>query len=70
MSERVFEDTWGVILGGSSGFGLATAHALAERGMNLCLVHRDRRAALRRVEPRGGKSIKVVEGSIIQVDLT
>ncbi|MEE2677333.1 MAG: SDR family oxidoreductase [Myxococcota bacterium] len=51
MSERVFEDTWGVILGGSSGFGLATAHALAERGMNLCLVHRDRRAALRRVEP-------------------
>jgi len=51
LSDRVFQGTWGVILGGSSGFGLATAHALAERGMNLCLVHRDRRAALRRVEP-------------------
>lgn len=51
MSDRVFQGTWGVILGGSSGFGLATAHALSERGMNLCLVHRDRRAALRRVEP-------------------
>ena len=51
MSDRVFQGTWGVILGGSSGFGLATAHALSERGMNLCLVHRYRRAALRRVEP-------------------
>jgi len=51
LSNRVFQGTWGVILGGSSGFGLATAHALAERGMNLCLVHRDRRAAVRRVEP-------------------
>jgi len=42
---------WAVILGGSSGFGLATAQALAERGMNLCLVHRDRRALLAAIEP-------------------
>ena len=42
---------WAVILGGSSGFGLATAHALASRGMNLCLVHRDRRSHLARIEP-------------------
>jgi NAD(P)-dependent dehydrogenase (short-subunit alcohol dehydrogenase family) len=40
-----------VILGGSSGFGLATARALAEHGMNLCLVHRDRRALLAAIEP-------------------
>jgi NAD(P)-dependent dehydrogenase (short-subunit alcohol dehydrogenase family) len=51
LSARVFEGRWAVILGGSSGFGLATAHKLAVHGMNLCLVHRDRRAALRRVEP-------------------
>ena len=51
MSERVFQGYWGVVLGGSSGFGLATAQKLAELGMNLCLVHRDRRATLRRVEP-------------------
>lgn len=44
-------DAWGVILGGSSGFGLATAHKLAAHGMNLFLVHRDRRATLRQVEP-------------------
>lgn len=51
MSDRVFAGYWGVVLGGSSGFGLATARRLAELGMNLCLVHRDRRATLRRVEP-------------------
>ncbi len=42
---------WGVILGGSSGFGLATAHKLAAQGMSLCLVHRDRRALLAKIEP-------------------
>jgi NAD(P)-dependent dehydrogenase (short-subunit alcohol dehydrogenase family) len=43
--------SWGLILGGSSGFGLATAQKLAAHGMNLCLVHRDRRSVLRAVEP-------------------
>jgi NAD(P)-dependent dehydrogenase (short-subunit alcohol dehydrogenase family) len=51
LNARCFEGSWAVILGGSSGFGLATARKLAERGMNLCLVHRDRRAAVRAVEP-------------------
>ena len=44
-------DEWGLILGGSSGFGLASAHKLSRHGMNLCLVHRDRRGAMRRIEP-------------------
>jgi NAD(P)-dependent dehydrogenase (short-subunit alcohol dehydrogenase family) len=44
-------DQWAVILGGSSGFGLATARKLARHGMSLCVVHRDRRAVLSRVEP-------------------
>jgi len=49
---RNFPDgTWALILGGSSGFGLATAQKLAEHGMNLLIVHRDRRAAVRAVEP-------------------
>lgn len=42
---------WALILGGSSGFGLATAKKLARHGMNLCLVHRDRRGAMSRIEP-------------------
>jgi NAD(P)-dependent dehydrogenase (short-subunit alcohol dehydrogenase family) len=42
---------WALILGGSSGFGLATAHKLAEHGLNICVVHRDRRGAMGRIEP-------------------
>ena len=44
-------DFWAVIIGGSSGFGLATAEKLAAHGMNLCIVHRDRRGAMSRIEP-------------------
>jgi NAD(P)-dependent dehydrogenase (short-subunit alcohol dehydrogenase family) len=40
-----------VILGGSSGFGLAAAQKLAQHGMNLCLVHRAGPEALPRIEP-------------------
>ncbi len=43
---------WAVILGGSGGFGLATAEKLAKHGMNLCIVHRDRRGAMKRITPR------------------
>ena len=42
--------SWAVILGASSGFGLASAHALASQGLNLCLVHRDRRGSMARIE--------------------
>ncbi|MFQ5528935.1 MAG: SDR family oxidoreductase [Gemmatimonadota bacterium] len=42
---------WALILGGSSGFGLAAAHKLARHGLNICVVHRDRRGAMRRIEP-------------------
>ena len=44
-------DEWALILGGSSGFGLATARKLARHGMNVCVVHRDRRGAMARIEP-------------------
>jgi len=55
VSLRFPSEHWGVILGGSSGFGLATAQRLAELGMNLCIVHRDRRALLHAVEPEFAK---------------
>lgn len=42
---------WAVIIGGSSGFGLASAKKLAAHGMNLCIVHRDRRGAMARITP-------------------
>jgi NAD(P)-dependent dehydrogenase (short-subunit alcohol dehydrogenase family) len=45
------QNEWALILGGSSGFGLATAHKLSEHGLNICVVHRDRRGAMCRIEP-------------------
>jgi NAD(P)-dependent dehydrogenase (short-subunit alcohol dehydrogenase family) len=41
---------WAVILGGSSGFGLATAKKLSRHGMNICIVHRDRKGAMKHIE--------------------
>nr|WP_299212538.1 SDR family oxidoreductase [uncultured Dokdonia sp.] len=37
---------WAIILGGSSGLGLATAKKLAREGMHICIVHRSRRSVL------------------------
>jgi enoyl-[acyl-carrier protein] reductase I len=34
---------WALILGGSSGLGLATAKKLARHGMNICIIHRNPR---------------------------
>jgi len=41
---------WALILGGSSGFGAATARSLAAAGVNLCLVHRDRKGSMEKIE--------------------
>ncbi|MFK7905822.1 MAG: SDR family oxidoreductase [Chitinophagales bacterium] len=40
---------WAIILGGSSGMGLATAQKLASEGMNICILHRDRRSQMKAV---------------------
>jgi NAD(P)-dependent dehydrogenase (short-subunit alcohol dehydrogenase family) len=42
---------WALILGGSSGFGLATAKRLARGGLNILVVHRDRRGAMKDIQP-------------------
>ena len=46
VSEFGQHNYWAVILGGSKGLGLATAQKLARHGMNLCIVHRTRKADL------------------------
>lgn len=40
------KNTWAVVLGGSSGLGLASVHRLAQIGFHICIVHRTRRADL------------------------
>ncbi len=48
----VFQDKnyWSLILGGSSGFGLATAKKLSSMGMNIFIIHRDRKGSMQRIE--------------------
>lgn len=41
---------WALILGGSSGLGLATAKKLAKHGYNIVIVHRNRKSELLEIE--------------------
>lgn len=45
-SDRLTGGKWALILGGSSGLGLAAAKKLAKHGMNVCIVHRDSKQAM------------------------
>lgn len=49
---REFENKkeWAIILGASSGLGLATAKKLAKEGLNLCLVYRNRKSDIPAIE--------------------
>ena len=49
-SERIRLSGWGLVLGASSGFGAATSLALAEAGLDVFGVHRDRKATMGNVE--------------------
>lgn len=51
---RFSADHWALILGGSSGFGLAAAKKLAACGMSVAVVHRDRRGAMGPIEEQFG----------------
>ncbi len=50
MPDSFPKTSWALILGGSSGFGLASAAKLAANGMNLIIFHRDRRGAMARID--------------------
>ncbi|HSP86750.1 MAG TPA: SDR family oxidoreductase [Ignavibacteriaceae bacterium] len=61
---KIFKDKkyWAVILGGSSGLGLASAKKLAREGMNIFLVHRDRKSDLTEIE----KHFKEIESEKVE----
>ncbi len=48
---------WAIILGASSGLGLATAKKLARHGLNLCLVYRARRADMAEITQAFGQIV-------------
>lgn len=43
MKEFENKKQWALVLGGSSGLGLATAKKLAAHGLNICIIHRSPR---------------------------
>jgi enoyl-[acyl-carrier protein] reductase III len=47
---KQFTGQWAIILGGSSGFGLATAEKLAANGMNIAVLYREMRTAERKLK--------------------
>ena len=57
MNQNKLEGRWALVLGASSGFGAATARALAGVGMNIFGVHLDMRATL----PRAHQVVADVE---------
>lgn len=49
---KQFNDQWAIILGGSSGFGLAAVEKLAAHGMNIAALYRETGAADRLLKER------------------
>jgi enoyl-[acyl-carrier protein] reductase I len=46
------KNEWALILGGSSGLGLATAKKLAKHGLNICIIHRNSRSQKEEIEQK------------------
>lgn len=59
---------WGLILGGSSGIGLGIAHKMATEGMNLIILHRDRKQSanifMEKVDKMRAEGIKVITKNV------
>ena len=62
--KKQFLDQWAIILGGSSGFGLAAVEKLAAHGMNIATLYRETSAAERSLKERLGR-IAAAENIII-----
>jgi enoyl-[acyl-carrier protein] reductase III len=51
-TSKQFSDSWAIILGGSSGFGIATVEKLALHGMNVAVVYRETALAERQIKEK------------------
>ena len=62
--QKQFIDQWAIILGGSSGFGLAAVEKLAAYGMNIAVLYRETSAADRLLKENwarlaGGAGVRI-----------
>ena len=65
MDRNMKNDTpkWALILGGSTGLGLATAQKLAKHGYHLFILHRDRRTDMVEIQ----ESFKEIRSSGVEL---
>lgn len=49
--EKEFQNLWAIILGGSSGFGLAAAQKLSRHGMNVAVLYRETATKEKEIKP-------------------
>lgn len=55
------KNLWALVLGGSSGLGLASAKKLAKHGLNICVVHRNPRSQMDQIQQEFDQLAQQVE---------
>ena len=67
--QKEFQDKWAVILGGSSGFGLATVEKLSAHGMNIALLYRETAAKEKALKQHLEKLIELHRVNILSYNI-
>lgn len=68
-NSKQFSGSWAVILGGSSGFGLATVEKLAAHGMNVALLYREPAVSERELKAKLEQLSTTAEGTILPFNI-
>lgn len=69
QSNKQLEGLWAVILGGSSGFGLAAVEKLAKHGMNVAVLYRETAIIEKVVKPKLEKIAQVNNVNILPFNI-
>lgn len=63
-NKKQFSNSWAIILGGSSGFGIAAVEKLAMHGMNIAVLYRETAASERLLKEKFSKLAETCEVTI------
>jgi enoyl-[acyl-carrier protein] reductase III len=69
INNKQFSGSWAIILGGSSGFGLAAVEKLAAHGMNIALLYREMAATERSLKEKLSELAKTCEVQILPFNI-
>ncbi|MDF2432032.1 MAG: enoyl-[acyl-carrier protein] reductase [Mucilaginibacter sp.] len=68
-NDKQFSNSWAIILGGSSGFGMATVEKLASHGMNIAVLYRETAIAEKIIKQQFLKLAEACEVNILPFNL-